>query len=195
MNLFRYRLRRRIKTDWSWGALMMDADNDGWQDIYVTNGIKRDIRNSDFEKTFKGMIDSHTVPEDIVKVIDMIPSTPMANFLFHNDGHLHFKDEASAWGLAQLSFSNGCAYADLDKDGDLDIITNNVESEAFVYENQASSTNRHYIQFELKSSKTHRPVECTRVSLYKDGRIVQSQYFHPVHGFMSSSTIIAFWTW
>ncbi|HZV44167.1 MAG TPA: VCBS repeat-containing protein, partial [Saprospiraceae bacterium] len=175
------------KTDWSWGVLMMDADNDGWQDIYVTNGIKRDIRNSDFEKNFKSMIDNRSVPEDIMKVIEMIPSTPMANFMFHNDGRLHFKDEAPNWGLAQLSFSNGCAYADLDKDGDLDIITNNVESAAFIYENQASGTTRHNIQFELKSSKTHRPVECTRVSLYKDGRVVQSQYYHPVHGFMSSS--------
>jgi len=175
------------KTDWSWGALMMDADNDGWQDIYVTNGIKRDIRNSDFGKKFKDMIDSHTVPDDILKVIDMIPSTPMPNFMFHNDGNLHFKDDAPTWGLAQPSFSNGCCYADLDKDGDLDIITNNVDTEAFVYENTANESKRHYLQFELKSTKTHRPVECTRVSLYKDGNVVQSQFYHPVHGFMSSS--------
>jgi hypothetical protein len=89
--------------------------------------------------------------------------------------------------LDQPSFSNGCAYADLDKDGDLDIIVNNVDTEAFVYENKANTSGRHYLQFELKSSKSHRPVECTRVSLYKDGKVLQSQYFHPVHGFMSSS--------
>ncbi len=166
---------------------MMDADNDGWQDIYVTNGIKRDIRNSDFIQKFKDMIDHHTVPAEMVKIVAMIPSTPMPNFMFHNEGNLHFKDDAPAWGLAQPSFSNGCAYADLDKDGDLDIITNNVDAEAFVYENKANESNRHYLQFELQSSKTHRPVECTRVNLYKDGKEIQTQYYHPVHGFMSSS--------
>ncbi len=175
------------KTDWSWGILMMDADNDGFQDIYVTNGIKRDVRNSDYTAKFKAMIDNHTVPTELMKIVDMIPSTPMPHFMYHNDGHLHFKDEAPNWGLGQLGFSNGCAYADLDNDGDLDIVVNNVDAEAFIYENKANETNNHYIQFELKTSKSKRPIEGTRVTLYAGGKVLQSQYYHPVHGFMSSS--------
>ena len=175
------------KTDWSWSSVMMDVDNDGFQDIYVTNGIKRDIRNSDYIAKFQEMIDNKSVPSDIVKIVEMIPSTPMANFMFHNDGNLHFDDKASDWGLAQLSFSNGCAYADLDKDGDLDIVVNNVDSEAFVYENKANETGRKYIQFELKTSKSRRPVEGTRIHLYAGDKILQTHYYHPVRGYMSAS--------
>ncbi|MEO6133060.1 MAG: VCBS repeat-containing protein [Saprospiraceae bacterium] len=175
------------KTDWSWGVLMLDADNDGFQDIYVSNGIKRDVRNSDYAKKFKDMIDNQSVPSDLMKIVEMIPSTPMANFIFHNDGHLKFNDEAAKWGLGQLGFSSGCAYADLDKDGDLDVIVNNVDAEAFVYENKANEDGNAYIQFELKTSKSKKPVEGSRVNLYAGGKQIQSQYFHPVHGFMSSS--------
>jgi len=175
------------KTDWSWGVLMMDADNDGFQDIYVTNGIKRDIRNSDYTAKFIQMIDNHAVPNELLKIVEMVPSSPMPHFMFHNDGHLHFKDEAPNWGLGQLGFSNGCSYADLDKDGDLDIVVNNVDAEAFIYENKANESGNHYIQFELKPARSRRPIEGTRISLYANGKIVQSQYYHPVHGYMSSS--------
>ncbi len=175
------------KTDWSWGVLMMDADNDGMQDIYVTNGIKRDIRNSDFQASFEKMIRSNSVPQDLTALVSTIPSTPLANFMFHNAGDLHFKDVANDWGLGQLSFSSGCLYADLDTDGDLDIVTNNVDAPAFVYENKANKTKRHFLQFELKTSKSKRPVEGTRINLYDEGKIYQTQYYHPVRGFMSSS--------
>lgn len=174
------------KTDWSWGVLMMDADNDGLQDIYISNGIKRDVRNSDYTAKFMKMIDEHSVPDDLMQLVQMIPSTPMANFMYHNDGHLHFSDKAKAWGLDELSFSSGCAFADLDKDGDLDIVVNNVDKEAFVYENKANKTGRHYIQFAPTSSKTAKPIEGTRITLYSQGKFLQTQYFHPVHGFMSS---------
>jgi hypothetical protein len=133
------------------------------------------------------MIDEHRVPGDIMELVKMIPSTPMSNFMYHNDGHLHFSDEAVNWGLSQLSFSSGCAFADLDKDGDLDIVVNNVDSEAFVYENTAKETGNHYIQFDPKSMTSGKPVEGTRITLYADGKVVQTQYFHPVRGFMSSS--------
>lgn len=175
------------KTDWSWGVLMMDVDNDGLQDIYVTNGIKRDIRNSDYVAKFSEMISNNSVPGDIMEIVNMVPSTPMPHFMFHNDGNLHFNNKAAQWGMGQLGFSNGCSYADLDKDGDLDIVVNNVDAEAFVYENKANETGRKYIQFELKTSKSRRPVEGSRVSLYAGGKIIQSQYYHPVRGFMSSS--------
>ncbi len=181
------------KTDWSWGALMMDADNDGFEDIYATNGIKRDIRNSDFLAKFKDMVDKQTVPAELTKIINMIPSTPMSNFMFHNDGQLHFSDKAKDWGLSQLSFSNGCAYADFDLDGDLDIVVNNVDAEAYVYENKAQTAGRHFLQFDLKSTKSHRPTEGTRVNLYAGGKLLQTEYYHPVRGFMSSSeTVVHF---
>jgi len=175
------------KTDWSWGVLMMDADNDGFQDIYISNGIKRDMRNSDFTAKFMDMIDHQAVPDDLVKLAEMIPSTPIPNFMFHNDGHMHFTDKAASWGLDQPGFSSGCVFADLDKDGDLDIVVNNVDAPASVYENKANETGNHYLQFEPKSTTSASPIEGTRITLYAKGKAVQSQYFHPVHGFMSSS--------
>ncbi|WPP51669.1 VCBS repeat-containing protein [Catalinimonas niigatensis] len=142
-------------TDWSWSALMADLDNNGSKDIYITNGIYQDILNQDYLK----FISSDVVVKSIVteegvnyeKLIEMIPSQPISNYVFSSDGKLVFQDSTQSWGLAQPGFSNGAAYADLDNDGDLDLVVNNVNMPPFIYQNQTNSffPNHHYLKIKL----------------------------------------------
>ena len=111
-------------TDWSWGALSFDFDNDGWKDIYVCNGISKDLTNQDFlaffgnDQTREGIMHGGFNYKDF---IDKMPSTPISNYAFINQKNLTFKNESKALGLSTPSFSNGAAYGDLDGDGDLDL--------------------------------------------------------------------------
>ena len=130
-------------TDWSWGALMADYDNDGLKDLYVCNGLHKDIIDQDYiqfvsnEEIVKQMITKEGV--NYKKLIDTIPSTRIPNYIFQNLGDLSFKNRAVAWGLAEPSHSNGSAYADFDNDGDMDLVVNNVNQAAFVYRNETNT--------------------------------------------------------
>jgi enediyne biosynthesis protein E4 len=145
-------------TDWSWGALIFDMDNDGLKDIFVANGIYRDLTNQDFlqdasnEEFVKSALRNNSV--DYKKLTEMIPSNPISNFAFHNDGMLNFQDKAAEFGLNKASFSNGSAYGDLDNDGDLDLVVNNVNMPSFVYRNNTEKLlpTNHYLKFELTGS-------------------------------------------
>ena len=133
------------KTDWSWGALLVDLDNDGFKDIVITNGIKKDIRNNDFLiKSNKELVGG---TKNLFKLNDETPSTPLPNYIFRNKGNLKFENESSKWGFDKPGFSSGIAYGDLDNDGDLDIITNNMEASAFVYENKSTGN---YLKIKFK---------------------------------------------
>lgn len=142
-------------TDWSWGALMFDMDNDGLKDIFVANGIFQDLTNQDFlqfasnEEFVKSILAGNSV--DYKKLTEVIPSNPVANYAFKNHGNLKFEDQAVEWGLGKPSFSNGAAYGDLDNDGDLDLVVNNVNMPVFVYRNDADRINpdHHYIKLNL----------------------------------------------
>ena len=131
-------LAKLSKTDWSWAGLMVDLDFDGFKDIYVTNGYRRyaldnDLKNqvTDVQRAFKGK-----VPLDAKqKLYDAMPSEKLANILFHNKTNLSFKNESYNWGLSEPSYSNGAAYADLDNDGDLELLVNNIDAKAFLYKN------------------------------------------------------------
>jgi hypothetical protein len=135
------------KTDWSWSSLFVDLDNDGWKDILVTNGIKKDFRNNDFlTGAYKQLAKGST---DIFNLSKQAPSSPLSNYIFRNKGDLEFEKVTKEWGFDTPGFSSGVAYGDLDNDGDLDIITNNMEAPAFVYENKATGN---YIKINFKGS-------------------------------------------
>ncbi|PTM03788.1 MAG: hypothetical protein DA407_13680 [Bacteroidetes bacterium] len=124
-------------TDWSWSSLLVDLDNDGWKDVIIANGIKKDVDNNDSRIKAQNL-PKGTTADELFQLSTETPSQPIANFVFKNTGDLQFKKVTKEWGFDTPSFSNGMAYGDLDNDGDLDVITNNIDAPAFVYENKAT---------------------------------------------------------
>ncbi len=177
-------------SDWSWGALIFDADNDGLSDIYVCNGIYRDVTDQDFVDFFANEIIQQMVisgkKEDVNTVTDKMPSNPIANKMFHNNGNLKFNDEGASWGLNKPSFSNGAVYADLDNDGDLDLVVNNVNEKAFVYKNNSREQNQNnYISVSLKFKEPNSFAIGSKIKIYR-GQEVLTREVIPSRGFQSS---------
>ncbi|MEP6464861.1 MAG: VCBS repeat-containing protein [Parafilimonas sp.] len=177
-------------TDWSWGALMFDADNDGLNDIYVCNGVNRDVTNLDFMDFFANDVIQKMVltgkKDNIDDVLTHIPKNPMLNKCFKNEGNLKFKDVGAAWGFTQPSFSNGAAYADLDNDGDLDLIINNENQPAFIYRNNSRQLNHnHYISFLLKGDSLNTFAVGSKINVYVNKQIFSRDVI-PARGFQSS---------
>lgn len=138
-------------TDWSWSPLIFDMDNDGLKDIHITNGIVKRPNDLDFIQYSQEPTPGLSEKEIQRRQVDMLPTVKLANYTFQNGGGLQFKEVSKVWGLDQLSYSNGSAYADLDNDGDLDLVINNTDQEAFVYRNYASEKLGHqFVQFDLK---------------------------------------------
>ena len=142
-------------TDWSWGALLFDMNNDGLRDIFVSNGIRQDLTNQDFlqyaasEEFVKTAVSKNKV--NYKKLVEVIPSEKVPDFAFINKGGIVFEDQTQALGLEEPNFSNGSAYGDLDNDGDLDLVVNNIDSKATVYRNHVMEMNKpHFIKFVLK---------------------------------------------
>lgn len=126
------------KTDWSWAGLIADFNNDGHKDIYVTNGYRRYAKDNDFQNRVREtqLAYQGKVPIEIKKELyELMPSEKLPNLLFQNNGNLQFSEVSAKWGLSYPSFSNGAAYADLDNDGDLDLVVNNLDEQAFLFEN------------------------------------------------------------
>ncbi len=177
------------KTDWSWASLLADFDNDGYKDYFVSNGYRRYARDNDFrmamEKSRKA--NGGSIPfNERQKFYDMMPTIKLPNRMYRNDGDLHFVPTEKEWGTDQPSFSNGAAYADLDNDGDLDLIVNNVAMEAFVYQNNANElSNNHYLRVKLKGETTKTPVTNSLVKIYYDGK-VQVQEMMNSRGYQSA---------
>lgn len=140
-------------TDWSWAPLFADFDNDGLKDLFVSNGLKRDFRNNDFRKyKVKRLEQAKKNKENIKKVVEeLVSKTPQRktrNYFFKNNGDLTFSKKTKSWGINTPTFSNGASYADLDNDGDLDLVINNIDQEATILKNNTS--NKNYIQFQFQ---------------------------------------------
>ncbi|MCC6414102.1 MAG: VCBS repeat-containing protein [Saprospiraceae bacterium] len=178
-------------TDWSWGALMLDMDNDGWKDIYVANGIAQDLTNQDYLMFASDPVIKQEIigggEVDFKRLIDSIPSEKIVNYAFHNQRNLRFENKAVAWGLGQASFSNGSAYGDLDNDGDLDLVVNNTNMEAFVYQNNTRELQKdnHYLKLELTGEGANTAALGARIFLRAGGQTLYQEQL-PMRGFQSS---------
>jgi len=177
-------------TDWSWGCLIFDADNDWLSDLFVCNGVNHDVTNQDFMDFFADDVIQKMVltgkKEDIENVLTKMPSQPIPNNAFKNEGNLKFLDADKLWGFETPSFSNGAAYGDLDNDGDLDLIINNVNEPAFIYRNNArEQTKSHYISVLLKGAEKNTYAVGSLIKVYT-GNTVLTREVIPSRGFQSS---------
>jgi hypothetical protein len=175
-------------TDWSWAPLFADYDNDGWKDLFVTNGFLRDYTNMDFIRYMGDYVEQRgrMGREDVLDVVMKMPSSNVINYIYKNNGNLTFTNKGSDWGMNIPSNSNGAAYADLDNDGDLDLVVNNVNQPAFLYQNQTTSQLGHgYLQVKLEGAGQNTLGVGAKVTLYAKGQR-QYQEQMPSRGFQSS---------
>jgi enediyne biosynthesis protein E4 len=183
-------------TDWSWGCLASDYDNDGYRDLFIANGFRRDVMHGDIQLKIREFINMNRhrfnsamdmFNNGFDEFINLYEGIKLKNYLFKNNGDLTFTDVSGEWGFTELSYSNGAAIADFDNDGDLDIVVNNLGAEAFLFEN--TQKNNNYIQVELAGPELNPSGLGAYISIYYDGGF---QFYEnkTVRGYLSSSTPI-----
>lgn len=180
-------------TDWSWSVLLADFNNDGWKDMHITNGVGRDFINADFlefsNEARNTIADKKELQKVIKKQLANLDHVNLGNYLYENGQDYIFKNISAEAGIDELSMSNGAAYADLDNDGDLDLVVNNINKEAFVFINRTNQNSKpvksHFLKLALKGENNNLHGFGTKIFLYAGGRM-QTQEQNPVRGYLSS---------
>ena len=173
------------ETDWSWTPLVADFNNDGYRDIIVTNGFPRDVTDHDFIAFRR---ESSTIASEDY-VLSQIPQVKLHNYAFQNKGSAHFENVTDSWGLTIPSFSNGAVYADLDNDGDMDMVVNNINDEAFIYENTTNSKNKttaNYLRIKFQGDAMNRDGLGAWAEVYYNKNQKQFYENSPYRGYLSS---------
>lgn len=184
------RLAGVFSTDWSWAPLFCDVDNDGYKDLFITTGIYRRSNDLNYirfltDNEFFEAENNKNTPDSVL--YQKMPLYPQYNYIYRNNGDLTFNNMAQNWGFKTRSYSNGSAYADLDNDGDLELISNNINENAYIYRNNATEQNNsHFLRIGLKWTGLNTRAIGTRVTVYHDGQKQIAEYF-PTRGFMSAS--------
>ncbi|MDB4921357.1 VCBS repeat-containing protein [Mucilaginibacter sp.] len=178
------------QTDWSWCPLITDFDNDGYRDIIITNGYPRDVTDHDFT-TFRA--EAYLIASK-KQILDQIPTVKIPNYAFRNGGNLEFADVTKSWGLDEPSFSNGAAYADLDNDGDMDMVINNIDDETFIYKNTSRETDKkanNYLQIQFLGDQQNKNGIGAWADIYYDHGKHQVYENTPFRGYLSTIQNIA----
>lgn len=176
------------QTDWSWDPLVADFDNDGFKDLIFTNGLPRDVTDLDYVSYDNGQ-GAGTINTSL-KMVGALPIVKVSNYAFKNTGGYTFTDATKSWGLNKPSFSNGAAYADLDNDGDLDLVINNINEQSFVYENTLNNgqqkNNLHSLSVNLAGKNKNLRAIGTTLRIYYDQKKQQYYEHQPCRGYLST---------
>lgn len=175
-------------SDWSWGVQMVDFDNDGNKEIFITNGIGKDLLDQDYLDYYDNPQKLREILKEkgqvMKELLDNMPSEPISNHLYQQTSYMAYTNVAEVFGLGQASFSSGSAYGDIDNDGDLDLVVNNINSQPFVYENNQLKTENHYVSLLLKNRNGGTAIGA-QVSLWSNGKLYFEELY-PMKGSMST---------